>query len=156
MYQNEKWLKIFRDEIKKIKEDENDQRFFILNNYEEADQSYKIRFRDIPFTFQCSSYNSELIEIHYKPSLIIQEYLQNPLFNDEILKQIFKFLAHHEYGHSLLGKSRENVEKVLVIQKENSIKYKIYWLLLWCFKEFFADLEAKNKNPMLPNRISYK
>ncbi len=116
----------------------------------EKGQLSDVRNENEEFSFRCF-YNNQLIEIYCDPIKIENEFLNIPDVTDEILNNIFKFLAHHEYGHSLFCESTKYLKSFYEKHiTEITMNLRIFNLIFYLSNEFFADFQAKRINSTLP------
>ncbi|TKJ19799.1 MAG: hypothetical protein CEE43_14450 [Promethearchaeota archaeon Loki_b32] len=151
MSQLTKYLNIFSKEIEEIKL-RKDNRKFELKKIGSRSFLTNSTFEKEDFCFLCQ-YNQNIIEVYYNPLKINKEYLNVPNITDETLEDIFKYLAHHEYGHSLLNESTKksfNVlnKRVITTKSKRNIILKT---IIFIFREFFADWQAKMTGSNIPN-----
>ena len=148
----DEWLLIFSDEMEQVKSRSKDIRVFSLKDKEKKGQLSNLMNKDEPFCFLCL-YNPQLIEIYYDREAIQKDYLNDPDVNDETLEKIFRYLAHHEYGHALFSESTEYIKTFFQDKMKNrseNLESLIINRVFNLSKEFFADYQAKRIDSHLP------
>lgn len=160
MVQLDRMLKIVDNEIRELVSREKDPRVFKF-----LENNKKGKFTDfIPNI--CSEANFEAtydlqdIEVYYNRLEINNNYVQKPNLPDEILVEIFKYLAHHEYSHSLFRETTldvfnftKNCTDLIFENYEDQKKLGLceFFLKLYqILRESYADIQAKSINPVLP------
>lgn len=159
MNQLDELLKIFEDEIKQlITREESPRAFYLLKNNEVG--KLKNLFQEVGNETLSIVYDCQIIEVYYNPINITNNFIQAPNITDEILEKIFKYLAHHEYGHSLFcestinyGKFREKHKDSIFENFEGQTRSDLsflFWILFIVLKESYADFQARKSNDILP------
>ena len=110
MNQLDKLLNIFDNEIKQlIFREDSPREFYLLKN--DVVGKLKDLFQEVGNETFSIVYDRKIIEVYYNPINITNNFIQAPKITDEILQKIFKYLGHHEYGHSLFCESTQNYGK---------------------------------------------
>ncbi len=159
MNELDKWLKIFEDEIRLlVSRETNPREFFLLKNDDVG--KLKDLFQEVGNETFSIVYDRQLIEVYYNPINITNNYIQAPNITNEILQDIFKYLSHHEYSHSLFcestqnyGNFREKHKDILFEDYDNDIRLNlsfIFWILFVLLKESYADFKARENNVYPP------
>lgn len=159
MNQLDKLLNIFNIEIKQlISREDSPREFYLLKN--DAVGKLKDLFQEVGNETFSIVYNRQIIEVYYNPINITNNFIQAPKITDDILQKIFKYLGHHEYGHSLFcestqnyGKFREKHKDSIFNNFEGQIRSNLsflFWILFRVLKESYADLQARKSNAILP------
>ena len=153
MNQLDNLLKIFEDEIRLlISREESPRAFYLLRN----DEIGKLtnRFQEMGNENLLIKYDRQVIEVYYNPFNLTNNYIQAANVTNEILEEIFIYLAHHEYGHSLFCESshynkfkEKNKDTIFEGQIRSN---QLFWYLFVVLKESYADFQAKKTNPNLP------
>jgi len=155
----EKYLKIFEAEIRQlINKEENPREFKLLSNDEIGKLTHIIQ--DVGKENLEVIYDPQTIEVYYNPINLTNSYIQKPNVTNEILVSIFKYLAHHEYGHTsfcestlTLVKFRDKIKDSIFIDFKDQLKSslrELFWILFHILRDFFADFKAKINRPILP------
>lgn len=102
------------------------------------------------FTFSCL-YDLERIEIYYKEEKINKNYISNSDFhlNEEVLSDIARYLATHEYGHTFFCDSVYTSKILLEQQLLLKNNYNFLFLIV-LFNEFSAEWHAYRMMVRLP------
>ena len=159
MNQLDKLLNIFNIEIKQlISREDSPREFYLLKN--DAVGKLKDLFQEVGNETFSIVYNRQIIEVYYNPINITNNFIQAPKITDDILQKIFKYLGHHEYGHSLFCESTQNYGKFREKHKDsifNNFEGQtrsdlsfLFWILFRVLKESYADLQARKSNAILP------
>lgn len=159
MNQLDNLLKIFEDEIRLlISKEEYPRAFYLLRNDERGRLTYLFKEGGVE-TFS-TLYDHKNIEVYYNPTNLTDFYVKAPNITGDILEKIFKYLAHHEYEHSLFCKSSldyynfrerlkdsifENFDRLMRSYLNN-----LFWSLFRILKESFADYQVKKNNIFPP------
>ncbi len=153
MNQLDNLLKIFEDEIRLlISREESPRAFYLLRN----DEIGKLtnRFQEMGNENLLIKYDRQVIEVYYNPFNLTNNYIQAANVTNEILEEIFIYLAHHEYGHSLFCESshynkfkEKNKDTIFEGQIRSN---QLFWYLFVVLKESYADFQAKKTNLNLP------
>lgn len=159
MYELEKYLKVFEDEIRGLINKEENPREFKLLRFDEIGKLTHI-IQDIGKQNVEVIYDPEIIEAYYNPINLNNSFIQKPNVTNEILINIFKYLAHHEYGHTsfcdstlTLVKFSESIKNSLFNNYENQVRSslrELFWILFQILRDFYADSKAKIIQPILP------
>ena len=159
MYELEKYLKVFEDEIRGLINKEENPREFKLLRFDEIGKLTHI-IQDIGKKNVEVIYDPEIIEAYYNPINLNNSFIQKPNVTNEILINIFKYLAHHEYGHTsfcdstlTLVKFSESIKNSLFNNYENQVRSslrELFWILFQILRDFYADSKAKIIQPILP------
>ncbi len=159
MYELKKYLKVFEDEIRVLIDKEEKPREFKLLGYDEIGKLTHI-LPDIGKQNIEVIYDLEIIEAYYNPINLNNSFIQKPNITNEILVNIFKYLAHHEYGHTsfcdstlTLVRFYESNEDQLFMDYENQVRSslrELFWELFRILRDFYADSKAKQIQPILP------
>lgn len=155
-------LKIFEYEIQQlINKEKNPREFYLLKNDEIGKLTYIIQ--DIGNGNLEIIYNRHIIEVYYNSLHLTNNYIQKPHIADEILIKIFKYLAHHEYGHSIFCDStltnvnfREKYKDSIFNYYDSQLRSDLrdlFWILFHILRDFYADFQAKKINPIIPQKI---
>ena len=157
MNQLDKLLKTFDYEIRQlISKEDNPREFYLLKNDEKGKLTHLVE--DVGRENLEIIYNRQIIEVYYNPFKLTESYIRKPNITDEILVRIFKYLAHHEYGHSRFSESTLNIVKFKEKYKDSifenydgqtRLNY-LFWILFRVLRESYADFQAKKNNPTLP------
>ena len=155
----EKYLQIFDDEINKLINKEENPREFSLLRYDEIGKLTHI-IEDVGKENLEVVYDPQTIEVYYNPNNLNKNFIQKPNFTNEILVKIFKYLAHHEYGHTFFCEStltlvefRNEIEDLLFNDFEDELKLflrELFWILFHIFRDFYADFKAKTIRSIIP------
>jgi hypothetical protein len=159
MYELEIYLKVFEDEIRVLINKEENPREFKLFRFDEIGKLTHI-IQDIGKQNIEVIYNPEIIEAYYNPTNLNNNFIQKPNVTNEILISIFKYLAHHEYGHTFFCDSTltlvrffESNKDQLFMDYENQVRFslkELFWKLFQILRDFYADSKAKQIQPILP------
>ncbi len=159
MYELEKYLKVFEDEIQVLIDKEENPIEIKLLIYDEIGKLTHI-IQDIGKQNIEVIYDTEIIEAYYNPINLNNNFIQKPNVTNEILINIFKYLAYHEYGHTsfcdstlTLVKFSESIKDSLFIKYENqewSSLRELFWKLFQILRDFYADSKAKIIQSILP------
>ena len=163
MNQLDSLLKIFEDEIRLlISREENLRSFFLLKNEENGKLTYL--FKPVGNETFSTLYNLKHIEVYYNSFNLVDFYIQAYNITRDNLEKIFKYLAHHEYGHSLFCKSSLDYynyrEKFKTSLFENGDRWMrsnlefLFWTLFRVLRESFADCQVK-KIPIIPPKYYF-
>ena len=157
--QLDKLLNIFDNEIKQlISREDSPREFHLLKN--DAVGKLKDLFQEVGNETFSIVYNRQIIEVYYNPINITNNFIQAPKITDDILQKIFKYLGHHEYGHSLFCVDSQNYGKFIKKHEDsmfNNFESQtrshlsfLFWKLFRVLKESYADLQARKSNAILP------
>ncbi len=121
---------IFQEEFYQIKKNFKDDRKldFILSNIS-------------VFCYSLEYYDKNRFEIHHNDANIIKEYISLNHLKKELLEDISKYLARHEYCHSCISQSSEELNHFDSVQENiiKKIKRFSYMGIENKFREFYAD-----------------
>ena len=144
-------LDVFTEEFKLTMEKFQDNRKFNLLHKNDIGEFQDLRSNYEGYNFSCL-YDQDLIEIYYNPERIKQKYLNIPGMTREKIIQIFKFLSHQEYGHTLFSVSSKALQNFT--ETENQIKDSFknfnYSGMERAFRDFYADFIAKKIDSEIP------
>ena len=103
------------------------------------------------FCFWCQYHDEERIQIYYNTEQITQKYLSSEI-TDENLKLIFNYLAKHEYGHTYMSQTADEIRIFTDEENESidNILYFDYRSVESTFREFFADYIGSTIDNTLP------
>jgi hypothetical protein len=155
MSQLDEWLKLFSEEIETIiSNKEVPSRVYELFRKGEKGQLAHLVKEGDNYNF-ITVYNKHLIEVYCDEKNVINDYLKAPDITDDILRSIFKYLAHHEYGHTLFCESTEHYHNFYNNRKESVFPdvnlNRVFWMNVFRpFKEFCADFKAKGNGAVVP------
>ena len=102
-------LEVFTEEFQTVMSDQKDLRSFQLLHKDEEGRFQALRSSYEGYNFSIL-YDNEAIEVYYNPEWIEKKYLKKPGITTDKIEEIFKFLAHHEYGHSFLCSNSEDLK----------------------------------------------
>ncbi len=155
----EKYLKVFEDEIRVLIDKEENPREFKLLRYDETGKLTHI-IQDIGKQNIEVIYDPEIIEVYYNPINLTNGFIQKPNITNEILVNIFKYLAHHEYGHTyfcdstlILVKFTDEIKDTIFKDYGDQLRSplsELFWKLFQILRDFYADSKAKIIQPILP------
>lgn len=159
-------LDIFSNEINKIKLAHNDLRVFkLLKKGEEGNlyDFHNLSKENNSYCFLCI-YDPQLIEVYYDLEGIKVSYINDVNFSPEDLENIFKYFAHHEYGHTQFYHSPTKLrlfweKKIKFWEKElknPNLKMIIHAHISRTLKESFAVENARHLSSTLPIYYFYK